>query len=534
MIRMGCNMDGASASAMNQGTYDMKQHDVASLNELSDGQILPITVDDTEILLIRRGDAIHAIGATCPHAGAPLAEGICTNEQIICPWHKATFSIRTGALLEPPAVDDLPCYHVEQRAGRILITLPAHQPDPPKPSQDHRLFAIIGAGAAGALAAQTLRQAGFGGRIVMLDQENRVPYDRTLLSKYHLSGESGAEKTPLQPQSFYQQHAIERLTAKVENLDAARKTIRDTEGRVWTYDSALLATGAAPHLPALPGAHLGNVFLLRSKADADAILAQAERSQRAVILGASFIGMEVAASLRERGLEVTVVGQQAAPFEKQLGPTIGAAFVGLHAKRGVGFRLKHDIQALEGDQTVQGVTLSTGEYLPADLVVIGFGVKPVTSYLTGVALHDDGGIPVDATLRAADGLYAAGDIARFPYRGQSIRVEHWRVAQQHGRIAALNMLGQNVSYDSVPVFWTIQYLKRLDYIGHAEDWDDIVLHGDLKKPEFLAYFVKSGRVVAAVGLDRDQETAALIVLLQQHQDWTPEALGDKPSTLLQP
>jgi NADPH-dependent 2,4-dienoyl-CoA reductase/sulfur reductase-like enzyme len=279
--------------------------------------------------------------------------------------------------------------------------------------------------------------------------------------------------------------------------------------------------------------HLGNVFLLRSRQDADAILAQAERSERAVVLGASFIGMEVAASLRERGLEVTVVGMESAPFEKQLGARVGSAFVGLHRKQGVNFRLGAGVQDLEGEHDVAAVGLVSGERLPADLVVIGFGVKPVTAFVQGVPLNKDGSITVDATLKAADGLYAAGDIARFPYRGTSIRVEHWRVAQQHGRTAALNMLGQGVRYDAVPVFWTIQYMKRLDYIGHASEWDDIIVHGDLEKPEFLAYYVRNGLVAAAAGLDRDKETAALIALFEQRQDWTPEALGDTPSRLLE-
>jgi NADPH-dependent 2,4-dienoyl-CoA reductase/sulfur reductase-like enzyme/nitrite reductase/ring-hydroxylating ferredoxin subunit len=510
----------------------MSQHDVASLTDLGDGQIHPLEVEGTQILLFREGETVHAVGATCPHAGAQLAEGVRHGNRIICPWHKATFCLRTGRLLEPPAVDDLARYAVKREGDRVHVTLPAEQPTRPAPSTDQRLFAIIGAGASGALAAQTLRREGFGGRIVMFDSENRVPYDRTLLSKYHLSGQPGAEKSPLQTQSFYRQHDIERRTAEVEALDAVTRTIHCTDGTIQTYDTALLATGAAPSLPPLPGAHLGNVFLLRSRKDADAILAQAERSQRAVILGASFIGMEVAASLRERGLEVTVAGKEQAPFEKQLGARIGNAFVGLHRKQGVAFRLGEEIQALDGEHKIEAVTLTNGERLPADLVVIGFGVKPVTGYIRGVPVNEDGSITVDATLKAADGLYAAGDIARFPYRGLPIRIEHWRVAEQHGRTAALNMMGQGVRYEAVPVFWTIQYLKRLDYIGHAKEWENVIVHGDLGKPEFLAYYVKNGRVVAAAGLDRDKETAALIALFEQRQDWTPEELGDLPSRLL--
>ena len=507
----------------------MTQHDVAAFSALPDGRPQAFEVDGAPILLARDGDRVDAIGAICPHAGGPLIEGIRDGGRIICPWHKASFCLRTGALLDPPAVDPVPRYTVHIKDDRVLVSPPAAEDKAPAPCSDDRVFAIIGAGGAGAVAAQTLRQAGFGGRIVMLDRANRVPYDRTLLSKYHLSGQPGAEKSPLQPQSFYRDHHIERLTAEVEILDAASKTIHAVDGSTLTYDAALLATGAAPSLPHLPGAHLENVFLLRSRADADAILAQAERSERAVVLGASFIGMEVAASLRERGLTVTVVGQESAPFEKQLGALIGNAFVGLHRDRGVAFRLDTRIEALAGDRTVEAVILADGERLPADLVVVGFGVNPVTGYVRGVPLNEDGSLTVDATLKVDDGLYAAGDIARFPYRGTSIRVEHWRVAQQHGRVAAHSMLGQGARYDAVPVFWTIQFMKRLDYIGHAADWDDIVVHGDLGKPEFLAYYVKAGRVVAAVGLDRDKDTAALIALFEQSGVWTPEALGPTPS-----
>lgn len=511
-----------------------REYKVAALNDLADREPRLVEVEGTQILLVPDGEIIHAVSATCPHAGGPLAEGVRHGTRVICPWHKATFCLRTGAILEPPAVDPLQHFNTSVVGQDVLLTYPAEAADQHEPQADARCFAIIGAGAAGAVAAQTLREAGFAGRIVMLDRENRVPYDRTVLSKYFLSGEPGAEKSPLQMQSFYKQHGIERRTADVTQVDIHLRRITCSDGFVLDYDAALLATGGTPKRPDIEGAQLENVFLLRSRSDADTILAQAERSERAVVMGASFIGMEVAASLRERGLEVTVVGRETAPFEKQLGALIGGAFVSLHQKKGVEFRLGSGIKSLQGDRGVGRVVLESGETLPAELVVIGFGVQPVTGYLSGVTLNDDGSIPVDNRMRVADGLYAAGDIARFPLfgDGKPIRVEHWRVAQQQGRVAALNMVGQSTRYDAVPVFWTIQYLKRLDYIGHATDWDDIVVHGDLGKPEFLAYYVKAGLVVAAVGLDRDTDTAALTELLKMRRDWTPSALGENPARLL--
>jgi NADPH-dependent 2,4-dienoyl-CoA reductase/sulfur reductase-like enzyme/nitrite reductase/ring-hydroxylating ferredoxin subunit len=504
----------------------MPPHDAAAADDCEAGTIRQVEVAGEPVLLFRDSDGVHAVGGTCPHAGAPLIEGVRHGNRIVCPWHKATFCLRTGALLAPPAVDALPRFDVRIEAGRVLLSQSEEIRERPAP--DSRCFVIAGGGAAGAVAAQTLRQEGFGGRIVILDRENRVPYDRTTLSKYFLSGEQGAEKSPLQSQSFYRRHRIERKTAEITRVDAVERRVVCADGSVFNYDAALLATGAIPKRPPIAGAE--QVFLLRNRADADAILARAERSERAVILGASFIGMEVAASLRERGLDVTVVAQENAPFEKQLGARIGGVFTKLHESRGVQFRFGQVIAALPDG----AVALKSGEKLNADLVVAGFGVRPVTDYADGVDCNDDGSITVDATLQAANNLFAAGDIARYPIRGgnKAIRVEHWRVAEQQGRVAALNMLGRGVRYEAVPVFWTIQYLKRLDYIGHAMDWDDIVVHGDLEKPEFLAYYVKDGQVAAAAGLDRDRDTAALVELFERQREWTPDALGPNPAALL--
>ena len=512
-------------------TDGMAEHDVAAIDDLAVGALKAVVVGEAKVLLSCDASGVFAVGATCPHAGGPLIEGARNGHRIVCPWHKATFCLRRGAVLDPPAVDALPRYPVRVADGRILVGDEALEQDAVEPGTDGRTFVIIGSGAAGASAAQTLRAEGFGGAIVMLDRENRVPYDRTLLSKYHLSGEKGGEKTPLQTQAWYRVHRIERRTAQVTGMDPEKRTIDCADGLQLHYDQALIATGATPAMPSLRGHDLQNVFTLRSRADADAILAQAERSTRVAVLGASFIGMEVAAALRERGLNVTVVGKEQTPFAKQLGTTVGKVFVTLHERRGVSFRHGAEITALDGSHAVTGVRLASGETIGADLVVIGFGVTPATEAFTGLRRGDDDGITVDKTLRAADRLYAAGDIATFPYGDTRIRVEHWRVAQQHGRIAALNMLGRGARYGAVPVFWTIQYMKRLDYIGHAPDWDDVVIQGDLDQQDFIAYYVKSGQVAAAAGMGRDADMAALVELLAM-RDWTPDALGDAPAAIL--
>jgi NADPH-dependent 2,4-dienoyl-CoA reductase/sulfur reductase-like enzyme len=274
--------------------------------------------------------------------------------------------------------------------------------------------------------------------------------------------------------------------------------------------------------------------LLRSRSDSEAILAQAERSRHAVILGTSFIGMEVAASLRERGLEVRWWARK--PYHSRNSSVLRWAWLGkkLHERHGVRFRTGATITSFEGGTDLTGVTLDSGERIPAELAIIGLGIKPATDAIVGLPCNDDGSLSVDAQLRVMDGLYAAGDIARFPYRGDGrpIRVEHWRVAEQHGRTAALAMLGQQVRYEAVPVFWTIQYLKRLDYVGHASKWEDIVLHGDPEQPDLLAYYVKDGLVAAAAGIGRDHDTSALVALLSLRRDWTAKALGESPASLM--
>lgn len=499
-------------------------HDICADDAVAEGAMRAFEAAGHKILLARVGGRCHAVGATCPHAGAPLSEGVLREGVVTCPWHKAAFRVATGERVEPPAVDDLPHFPVRVMNGRIVATV-ADQPDhvpPVTEASDSRCMAIVGAGAAGFVAAQTFRDAGFAGRVILIGQESRLPYDRTVLSKYALSGAEGGEKTPLQDEAFYARHRIERLTREVVSLDPASRTIAFADGTDLRYDAALLATGGVPRRLEVPGAELRGVHLLRTPEDAEAIVRSAETATHAVVIGAGFIGLEAAASLRERGLEVAVVAPQDAPLERQLGPEVGNVFRRVHEREGVAFHLGHDVASLEGDDRVERVRLKSGEVLPADLVVAGLGVVPATDLLRGVGRRKDGGLDVDTRLRVVDGLHAAGDIAAFPLYGSGprIRIEHWRVAEQQGRIAALNMLGRALPYDAVPYFWTIHFLKRLDYVGHVETWDDVVIDGDLETPEFAAFYVKDGKVEAVAGWSRDQQMAVAIGLMTGRRDWT--------------
>jgi len=497
---------------------DYKEFPLANTYDLADGEMKEVSADGTRILLARVGGEFHAVGATCPHYGAPLAEGALCGTRVVCPWHHACFDVTTGALEEPPALDSLPRYEVRVREGRVLARVPSEAEDRVAPrmsrrdASDTRLFVILGAGAAGYAAAQTLREDGFRGRVALVTREDRAPYDRPNLSKDYLQGQAEPEWMPLRPEEFYKEHDIGLLCGhEVTRVDAAAKTVTFGSGDTLRYDALLVATGGAPRRLNIPGSDLRNVCLLRSFSDADAVIETAGRSGRCVVVGASFIGMEAAASLRARGLDVTVVAPSREPFEATLGPEVGALFRRVHEEHGVKFKLGSIVYRFEGTSAVEAVTLEGGERIEADMVVAGVGVHPATGFLEGVNLNADGGVAVDAHMRAADGLYAAGDIANFPdpRTGERARIEHWRIAQQQGRVAAHNMAGRPTTFDGVPFFWTRQFDTGLLYIGHASRWDDIIYAGDVAAQDFLAFYMSEGRALAVAGVNRDRDMAAL-------------------------
>lgn len=508
---------------------------VAQFSELQNGEMRQVTVNETDILLVRRDDQIFAIGAYCTHNRAPLAEGVLNSDYVVCPWHNAYFNIETGDQQEPPGLDALPRYEVRVGNDQVIVTLPespsdTRTPDMAEfnPERDSRVFVILGAGAAGAYAAETLRVAGYQGRIVMVTSEDKLPYDRTALSKNYFIGKSTAEKMQLRSTEFYEQHHIEvQLNKSVKTLDTKAKTITFEDGETLGYDLVLIATGAQPRRLDVPGADLQNIFTLRSFADTDHILKAAQNAKHAVVVGSSFIGMEMASGLTQKDVKVTVVSDESLPFEKILGPELGRLFYKVHQEKGVTFKMGCKVERLEGKESVETVILDNGDRLSVDLVVIGIGVQPVTNFITGIDLHEkDHSVPVDEYLRAADGVYAAGDVARYPdwHTQESMRVEHWRIAAQHGRIAACNMAGTPTKFRGVPVFWSMQFQFPLRYVGHADEWDELIVDGDLEARKFIAFYVKDNQVLAAASSKRDTETAAVIELLRLEQMLSPEAL----------
>lgn len=507
---------------------------VARVADLQDGEMKEVQVGETKVLLTRLKGKFHTVGSVCTHYGGPLAEGVLSGERVYCPWHQSVFNALSGDLEEPPGFDAVPRFEVRLEGDQVVVAVPDEQVERRTPAMckcdsraDGRTFVILGAGGAGQAAAETLRQVGFKGKILLITREQALPYDRPLLSKGYLSGEAGAEGLPWRAPEFYRDHDIEvQLGREIDRVEAGAQTIKFADGATLNYDAALVATGGVALPLAAPGADLANVFTLRSSVDADKIIAAAGRAKTALAVGASFIGMETAASLTKRGLKVTVVAPGAVPIHRILGPEIGRVLQKVHEANGVKFVMGARVASLEGAGRVQTVVLDNGKKIPADLVIAGVGVKPATNFLQGIKLNLDGSVPVNKYLQAAPGLYAAGDVARFPdwRTGEAIRIEHWRLALQHGRTAARNMAGQPTEFAGVPFFWSDQFDVIVQYVGYAASWDEIIFHGKPEDHDFMGFYVKDGQVRAAAAMNRDRQVGALAELLRLRRAPTPAEL----------
>ncbi|WP_434771688.1 FAD-dependent oxidoreductase [Pseudomonas entomophila] len=487
----------------------MTLHAVTLLDTLSDPALTRVQVGDEECVLVRRGDAIKAFEANCPHAGAPLEEGALCEGVLVCPWHKAVFDLDSGALEQPPALRALKRYPVQVKDGMVWVD-DRPVPASPLPARAKgRCFAVIGAGAAGAAAVATLRAEGFAGRLVWIDPEAAPAYDRTALSKFVIAGEMNPDEVPpLLERAFYREADVERVRGKVKAIDVKARQLLLAEGRTLDYDEALLVTGGVPVRPSLPGANLPGVLLLRSREDAERVLDQVEPGQPVVVIGDSFIGLEAASALRRYGAEVHVVTRHEVPLARQLGERLGRAVRALHVRHGTVFHGPTEPVRFEGGERLEAVVLADGTRLATSVALLGTGVAPASALLS--ALRDEHGcLPVDAGMRLADGLWAAGDLVSFPLNGERMHIEHWRVAQQHGVIAAANMLGQDRHYTEVPFFWTHQHDKTLEVLGHAQHWTHAEHLGDLEGLNAVVLLCVDERVEAVVACEHQRLMAAL-------------------------
>ena len=474
------------------------------LADLADGGMLTGLAGDDEVLLVRKGAEIFAISAHCSHYHAPLADGLVTDGAIRCPWHHACFDLRSGEALHAPAFAPLSCWKVEQKDGTVFVRekLPEAKAKAPRSDRTPKKIVIAGGGAAGFAAAEMLRRQDFQGDIVMLSDDSAAPVDRPNLSKDYLAGSAPEEWVPLRPDSYYADTGIDlRLGAKITAINPRDRNATLADGSAVSYDRLLIATGAEPIRMDIPGASAKDLFTLRSLDDCRAIIARAGSAKKVLVVGASFIGLEVAAALVTRGLEVHVVAPEARPLEKILGPQYGDVIRALHEEKGVHFHLQNTVSNFSGGEA----TLKDGTKVNADFAVLGVGVRPRLQLAEAAGLTLDKGIVVDKYLQtSAPDIYAAGDVARWPDpRSGSIRVEHWVVAQRQGATAARNMLGQGKAFTAVPFFWSQHYDVSINYVGHAESWDALKVEGDLAANDGLVRFQRGGKTLAVASLWRD-------------------------------
>ena len=476
--------------------------------DVAEGGSLLGRVGEDEVMVARVDGALFAIGARCTHYQGPLADGLIVGQTVRCPWHHARFCLRTGEAIGAPAIDPVSLWDVDERDGKIFVQAPAEQPRPAprtRVSKGPRRVVIAGGGAAGFAAAEMLRRRGFDGAVTLLSADSEGPYDRPNCSKDYLSGEAPAEWMPLRDPAWYEASDIElRLNTEVTSLDLRARTAELKGSESVPYDALILAMGAEPQRLPIPGFDQPNVYLLRTTKDADAIAKAGEHARRVVVVGASFIGLEVAASLRHRGLEVHVVAPEATPLEKVMGQELGRWIRSLHEQNGVVFHLGRKPTGYVGGQ----LTLDTGEALDADFVVAGTGVRPRTALAEKAGLKTDNGVLVDRQLRteAAD-VYAVGDIARFPdfHSDQPIRVEHWVHAERQGQHAARAILGDDRAYCDAPFFWSAHYGTSIRYVGHAEGFDPPSIEGSLDRNDAEIRYRKDGRTLAVATVGRDIE-----------------------------
>jgi NADPH-dependent 2,4-dienoyl-CoA reductase/sulfur reductase-like enzyme/nitrite reductase/ring-hydroxylating ferredoxin subunit len=468
-------------------------------------------VGEEAVLLARHGPDFFAIGSTCSHYAGPLVEGILVGDTVRCPWHHACFSLRSGEAVAAPAFNPVSCWRVERRDNKIFVR-EKMEPRDQRASQARTAgrkserVVIIGGGAAGFAAAEMLRREGFPGELTILSADDAAPYDRPNCSKDYLAGSASEDWMPLRSADFYNKQSINlQLCTEVAAIDVRAREATLANGRSLPFDKLLLATGAEPVRLDIPGADQPHVRVLRSLADSRAIISKAKEARCAVVIGASFVGLEVAAALRAREIEVHVVAPGRRPLERVLGEDFGDFIRGLHEEHGVIFHLEETAAGIEG----QTVRLKGGATLRADLVVVGIGVRPRLALAERAGLKIDQGILVNEYLETGTpGIFAAGDIARWPdlHTGENLRIEHWVVAERQGQTAARNMLGQGRRFSDIPFFWSQHYDVPINYVGHAAKWDDVQVEGDIKSRDCLVRYRRRGKVVAIASVFRDLES----------------------------
>ncbi|XP_052214021.1 apoptosis-inducing factor 3-like isoform X3 [Dreissena polymorpha] len=517
---------------------------VCNVNDLKSGEMKEVDVGGVgTALLVREGDIFYAIGPKCSHYGAPLSKGVLCNGRVRCPWHGACFNVKNGDIEEFPGLDSVPSYKVEVtegkvkvRADKLSLTNVKRQRAMCKASPGNKSVLIIGGGPASVMCAETLRQEGFQGEITIVTREKYLPYDRIKLSK---AMDIKPDAIALRTADYYKNHDISvKLGTEVTHVSTSEKLVKCADGSSAKYDKLVIATGGQPRVLPTPGVDLENVYSLRTPDDANSIAAAA-KGKHVVIIGSSFIGMEVAAYLADKAASLSVVDIVKVPFQLTLGDKVGSVLQKMHEENGVKFHFEAGIKEFIGEAgKLKEAVLTTGVRLPADLAILGVGVVPATSFLkdSGIKMTDRGFVPVDETMATsvAD-VYAAGDIVEFPLFSagdRNVNVQHWQMAHAHGRTAALSILGRPTPIRSVPFFWTVMYGKSVRYTGYGPGYDDVIVHGDLEDYKFAAFYTKGNDVVAAASLNFDPLVSQVAEMFQAGKTISKDEIKKDPKSWL--
>ena len=490
------------------------------IDSVPDGGMLLGHAFGEPILVARQGPQLFAIGATCTHYGGPLAKGLMVDCIVRCPWHHARFDVRTGEAIAAPALSDVSCWKIDQRGNRFVVSGKLDKKAARKPKSSPASVVIVGGGAAGNAAAEMLRREGYDGPVILIGADESLPYDRPNLSKDYLAGTAPEEWIPLRSADFYRDQKVDVLTKTcVTAIDSKAKQVTLSDGRSLSYGALLLATGAEPVRLQIPGDDLPHVCYLRTLSDSRRIIEKAQNAKQAVVIGASFIGLEVAASLRERKLEVAVVGKELLPLEKILGRELGKLIHKTHEAHGVEFHLGRTPAVIQQ----RSVRLDDGTMLDCDLVVVGIGVRPNTALAEKAGIATDNGVLVNEFLETdMPGIFAAGDIARWPDpRAGRIRVEHWVVAERQGQTAARNILGTREPFVVPPFFWSNHFDLEIRYVGHGSSGDRAIVSGDLNAKDASVIFRDGNNLTAVASLGRDLENLKAELALERGDAFQP-------------
>ncbi|XP_032127219.1 apoptosis-inducing factor 3 isoform X2 [Sapajus apella] len=473
-----------------------------------------------KVLLVKDNGEFHALGHKCPHYGAPLVKGVLSRGRVRCPWHGACFNISTGDLEDFPGLDSLHKFQVKIEKEKVYVRaskqalqlqrrtkVMAKCISPSAGYSGSTNVLIVGAGAAGLVCAETLRQEGFSDRIVLCTLDRHLPYDRPKLSK---SLDTQPEQLALRPKEFFRAYGIEVLTeAQVVTVDVRNKKVMFKDGFKLEYSKLLLAPGSSPKTLSCKGKEVENVFTIRTPEDANRVVRLA-RGRNVVVVGAGFLGMEVAAYLTEKAHSVSVVELEETPFRRFLGERVGRALMKMFENNRVKFYMQTEVSELRAQEgKLKEVVLKSSKVVRADVCVVGIGAVPATGFLrqSGIGLDSRGFIPVNKMMQTnVPGVFAAGDAVTFPLawrNNRKVNIPHWQMAHAQGRVAAQNMLAQEAEISTVPYLWTAMFGKSLRYTGYGEGFDDVIIQGDLEELKFVAFYTKGDEVTAVASMNYD-------------------------------